>query len=383
MKNKKNNRRAITTTSDENENTNLNVNNTTNEGVTMKRTSNQYQTEENEDEHMGLYETGGEFARVGEENKKGKRDGDTLPIRQINPNNGTKTNGLNEKAQNKNMDTNPPQNYIQNLSLNKPQGINVNISNKSYISDSYKRATKPAVSLTQQSMTSNVDSITNSFTNENLFNSDRKQENETNNFNNNLTNPNNNQYEGFRPSSVLLNDNRTRMSNTLNNIDPNYKTGPTNDIFNDVDSDELFNIINDNLSMFEEPDIVSKKERTPSGSKARIVKESLRQKPSESITKNVGTAGDAEVGDRDAEVSDTKRNLNSDNSFVTPAKLNNPSNSEEIRSDIVVKKLLELKERAQLDTLLQRYNLKLTFDNQEEKPNNNVQCIICYDTKDK
>lgn len=195
------------------------------------------------------------------------------------------------------------------------------------------------------------------------------------------------------------------FSNQSNNINQSNNFQQNNNIqnndhleeniFDSLNQDELMDIINQNISYFEdeEPNSLPADKKTPRISTSK--KKVFRQGPMSSMV--------SEFNSSNKEVS-TSRNLNFANdlnlqlSQQTPLKTNSASN-EEIKSDIIVKKLLELKERSQLDGLLEKYNLKLCFDSQtmnepdaaikkvedknQKQSEKRIECPICFETENK
>ena len=102
----------------------------------------------------------------------------------------------------------------------------------------------------------------------------------------------------------------------------------------------------------------------PSTSKKRVVKSNSKYIPSSKSKSKVG------------------KSLN----YITPLK---PKESiDDIKSDAIIKKLLELKEKSQLDALFEKYNLKLEFEkeapnditlNNNQQQGKRMECPICFE----
>jgi hypothetical protein len=150
-------------------------------------------------------------------------------------------------------------------------------------------------------------------------------------------------------------------------------------------------IINENITYFEDEQLAqdaTKKTPRISTSKKKV----FRQGPSSDI------ASTLKEGSTSRNLNFASTDLNLQFSQTTPIKKISEV-KEEIKSDVIVRKLLELKERSQLDGLLERYNLKMCFDSQTndletgtknkkiedsiQLPAKRIDCPICFESENK
>jgi hypothetical protein len=217
-----------------------------------------------------------------------------------------------------------------------------------------------------------------------------------------LKNPNSN--------SVNISNNNLNIINLANkcNIEKEVE-----DVFDNINGDELLDIINQNISIFEQEnffpaDILHNDENTNNINLHDMdhnMSNNKRDKKGE-IELNRSSGSKMKVVKKIPDMFDSSLaiNLNNEgysyslNTLTTPAKI--PcSPKEEIKSELIVKKLLELRDRQMLDGLLEKYNLKICFDSQveegkfdkKEKETSHVietnmkkiECPICFDGEEK
>ena len=167
------------------------------------------------------------------------------------------------------------------------------------------------------------------------------------------------------------------------------------DIFDSLNQDELMDILNQNICYFEDDQVpnlldpVGQIKMTPrlSTSKKKVYRQGPASHSEPQITQdNNGNNNNNNIA---------PNNLFNQFTEFTPLK-SSTGVKEEIKSEIIVKKLLELKERAQLEHLLEKYNLKMCFDSQtnveenvkkekemhevEENNSKRIECPICFDS---
>ena len=153
------------------------------------------------------------------------------------------------------------------------------------------------------------------------------------------------------------------------------------DVFENIDQEDLMNFLNENIDIFE----------GDQGSNQN----------NNNIASNTGGNGNVSVHNTAIKQSTTKKKIIKSNSkmpqsnlssvhsltYITPLKPKEQTNTDDIKSDALIRKLLELKERSQLHTLLEKYNLKVEFENekeseQKEKANlssKKMECPVCFE----
>lgn len=363
-------------------------------------------------------------------------------------------NNIDNKANNKS--------FSKISSITNKNTNNNNISNNNIETSNFTNPNVHNLS-NKDSPYSNLNNAFNSNRNSNNVNSDNNIKYSDNNSNlslfktpNKKIEDNNNLEGGFITGSALLKKRKEEKlnGNNNNNISPIYKSNNTNnllskevnnmdddDLFESVDTEELLNIIEHNITLFEtispekskKVDSIMKDNKfmqldnslinsnynlnntnnieisnklsqtqtsnkssnlplkSPNSSKLRIMKSQQKnQNQSDNINNNNTCTRDLN--------SDLFNTEQIDKNYITPHKNiegNNKAVSGDIRSDIIVKKLLELQANSQLESLLGKYNLKLCFDNQEDNKINNIKkaesnddsnrlvCNLCYENSNK
>lgn len=259
-------------------------------------------------------------------------------------------------------------------------------------------------------ITSNVNNINNNSGNYfgNSSNNSNNNFNHTVNISSAQNKKNNSSSNDFSLYS-FKNDNKFPQSQReeLGNERGNNNSNEEEDIFNLINSNELMEIINQNISAFDEDEdeVVNNQYEIESNSKNNLnnANNNLNNVnyPSGVMSTNKKSASKRRAtqiipADNNVSSSSGSKVLNSQFSNIkTPAKADNTS-KEEIKSDMLIKKLLELKERSQLNGLLEKYNLKLCFEDEDTEKNKKesqqaedsskgkkYECPICFDFEEK
>jgi len=187
-------------------------------------------------------------------------------------------------------------------------------------------------------------------------------------------------------------------------------------VFDNINSDELLEIINQNISIFEDDGIaldnaatIPNIENTPNINTQNVDPNMSNNKPNRRADRELNRSSGSKIKviKRMPEMFESLaeragNNLNNENrqfslnSLTTPAKMA-CSPKHEIKSDQIVKKLLELKERNLLEGMLDKYHLKISFDTQDDvkvvdqKESNammdqnvkKLECPICFESDEK
>ena len=150
--------------------------------------------------------------------------------------------------------------------------------------------------------------------------------------------------------------NKINLMETLVNNKINKKKEDEDNIL--FSQEDLNQFLNDNESLFEEETSTKKKNHMK-----------RKQNKSNNIEKN-------------------NKLTNSQNSLETPSKSVNNKMKEEIPTTKLFEKLLKMKESSQLEEFLDKYNLKLEFEEENENKNlnetkddNKLKCPICYESQ--
>ena len=81
-----------------------------------------------------------------------------------------------------------------------------------------------------------------------------------------------------------------------------------------------------------------------------------------------------------------KNKIDEDNNFISPKTKIHDNSEEGLESEQFVKHLITLKEQSKLESLFEKYKIKLSFDDDKHKkdsPRKKIDCPICYDNNPK
>ena len=131
-------------------------------------------------------------------------------------------------------------------------------------------------------------------------------------------------------------------------------------MFDNINTEDLMTFLNENIGLFDDGATSNQNNtaRKQSSSKKKVVM---------SNSKNSQQSNASNI------------------SYVTPLKPKEENVTTDIKSDALIRKLIELKERSQLKSLLDKYNLNLVFESEEEDKSNSskqrLECPVCFESK--
>lgn len=193
----------------------------------------------------------------------------------------------------------------------------------------------------------------------------------------------------------------------------------TDDVFDVMNSDELMKVLNDNFSFVDEDQRegmddnnnkntnINRQNIIDQNNNMRFSNNNLILLKSETKKQSPLNSSNKKIVKREPELNihmetdiftDNCNQIqlnqieDKSNEQITPLKpsnldSSNKPQSKEIRSELIIKKLLELKDRSELDSLLEKYNLKIDFDNEQKEkevkksitPKKRIECPVCFD----
>ena len=163
-------------------------------------------------------------------------------------------------------------------------------------------------------------------------------------------------------------NNKKEGGNIKNNLITSYISNPQKvqspkkeeNVFDNINTEDLMTFLNENIGLFDDGATSNQNNtaRKQSSSKKKVVM---------SNSKNSQQSNASNI------------------SYVTPLKPKEENVTTDIKSDALIRKLIELKERSQLKSLLDKYNLNLVFESEEEDKSNSskqrLECPVCFESK--